>query len=229
MKKLALIGKNISHSKSQKVYESILKEKVDYTLLDIPSPEEIPQLKKLFDMFDGISITSPYKSAFGHQVFIQDISVQQIGSINCLRKKGGRHEGVSTDFFALRDHFDHLKKKYNSFRVALLGDGNMSGITRFILDRMGMEYKIFSRRRGNLALDTSLEKVFSSDRQTVIVNSCSREFVFGGEVPSGSMFWDYNYDIDGHRKHMGTKCSYKDGYSLLQLQAKYALDFWYGR
>ena len=229
MKKLALIGKNILHSKSQKVYESILNEKVNYTLLDIPAIEKIPRLDELFEMFDGVSITAPYKNAFDDRLLVQDASIQHLNSINCLRKREGHYEGTSTDFFALQDHFNILKKEYGCFRVILLGDGSMSRMTRFILRSMEMECKVFSRKLGNLTSQTSLDTIFPSDKKTIIVNSCWRDFIFAGKVPGNALFWDYNYDIAEHTKYIREKCSYKDGYSLLQLQAKYALDFWYGQ
>ena len=228
MKKLALIGKNISHSQSQKVYESILGEKVDYTLLDISEVAKIPRPEKLFDTFEGVSITSPYKSVFHGQVFIEDPSLRSLNSINCLRKKGELYEGTSTDFFALRDHFGELIKEYGPFKVALLGDGNMSILTRSILHEMGVEYRVFSRKLGNLAVDTDLAAIFAAGQKVVVVNSCSREFVFRGKLPPDGLFWDYNYGVGGCGGHPEEYCSYKDGYSLLEQQAKYALSFWYG-
>ena len=226
MKKLALIGKDIVHSKSQEVYESILGEAVDYTLLDIPTVEDIPVLAELFDAFEGVSITAPYKSVFSGQVWVRDTSVRQLDSINCLRKKDGMYEGVSTDFLALQDHFQDLKKKYTSFSVALLGDGSMSRMTRFILDRMGMKYNLFSRKLGNMADDMDFTGLFSPHGKIILINSCSRAFVFQGKVPGNALFWDYNYGMGEHEEYLCQCCEYKNGYSLLELQARYALDFW---
>ena len=195
--------------------------------MDIPSMEKIPRLETLFNIFDGISITSPYKDVFSRQVLVQDVLPKHLNSINCVREKNGCYEGTSTDFFALRKHFNDLKREYGHFRAALLGDGNMSAMTQFILNGMEVEYKVFSRKNGNLDFDTSLEGAFSSDKQVVVINSCSREFVFRGKMPCGAMFWDYNYGMDEHARYWGGNHSYKDGYSLLELQAKYALSFWY--
>ena len=227
MKKLALIGKGISHSRSQEVYESILKERVDYALLDIPSVEKIPRLEVLFDTFDGISITAPYKNVFFGQVLFQETLPGHLNSINCVRKNQDRYEGTSTDFLALREHFDDLKRQYKFFRVALLGDGNMSAMTRFILDDAEVEHRTFSRKLGNLSSDTNLTKIFPSGQQVVVVNACSREFVFRGQIPSGALFWDYNYNMGEHEQYWSKKNIYRNGYSLLRLQAKYALNFWY--
>ena len=227
MKKLALIGKDISHSKSQSVYESLVGENVDYQLLDIQREEEIPLAEKLLDTFDGISVTSPYKGVFCNQTFIRENFLCQLGSINCLRKRKGRCEGTSTDFLALEEILTRMKSEYDCFGVALLGDGNMSMMTRFILNRMGLEYKILCRRGGNLAEDMDLERIFPSEKKLVVINSCSREFVFRGRVPQNTLFWDYNYDMGEHEKELGKRCHYESGYGLLKLQAKYSLDFWY--
>ena len=225
MKKLALIGKNISHSKSQKVYESILGEAVDYTLVDIPAVEDVPALEELFEAFDGVSITAPYKQALSDRVLIRDPSLRELGSINCMRKQEGAYEGTSTDFFALQDLFEDLKKSA-PFSAAILGDGSMARMTRFILGRMGVECKLLSRRLGNLAPDTDFTEIFPPGKKAVIINSCARGFVFRGKVPGNALFWDYNYSMDGHEEHLGRICTYQDGHSLLELQAKYALDFW---
>ena len=229
MRKLALIGKNISHSKSQEVYESILREKVDYSLLDIPEAAKIPQLEELFDVFDGVSVTSPYKGFFTDRVLVRHKALVTLNSLNCLRKKEGSYEGTSTDFLGLQDIFEGLKRKWGTFRVALLGDGSMSRLTRFILQEMGVEHEIFSRRSGTLAPDTNLEKVFPSDKKFILINSCGRGFVFRGKVPKETLFWDYNYAFGAHEEYWKDYCSYQDGYSLLELQAKYALNFWNGR
>ena len=52
--KLALIGKNIAHSKSPEVYKTLLDNNVEYTLLDFISENEIPKLSELLKTFDGI-------------------------------------------------------------------------------------------------------------------------------------------------------------------------------
>jgi len=61
---LALLGKNISHSKSREVYEELLAEKIDYKIYDCPSPSDIPSLDAFFKKHKGLSITSPYKKFF---------------------------------------------------------------------------------------------------------------------------------------------------------------------
>ena len=68
--KLALIGRNIAHSKSPEIYSKLLENNVDYHLLDYPSVDQIPSLDYFSKNFEGISITSPYK-----EVFINDVEL----------------------------------------------------------------------------------------------------------------------------------------------------------
>ena len=51
--KLALIGKNISHSKSPEIYNKLLNNQVEYHLLDYPSINEIPEMDFFSKNFDG--------------------------------------------------------------------------------------------------------------------------------------------------------------------------------
>ena len=61
--KLALIGSNIAHSKSQDMYEKILKQSINYDLIDVPK-NELPTLIDLAAQYDGVSITAPYKKDY---------------------------------------------------------------------------------------------------------------------------------------------------------------------
>ena len=73
MYKFALVGKDISHSLSQSIYERLLQQAIDYTLLDYEKSEDIPTLSYIFNNgLKGLSITSPYKSYFYNDVICED-------------------------------------------------------------------------------------------------------------------------------------------------------------
>ena len=119
--KLALIGRNIAHSRSQQMYEKLLDHPVDYTLLDYENEGEIPTAKKLLNEFDGISITAPYKTHFLKQVKLTSGALQ-IGAINCLhfRPKDGQIYGTNTDLSAFEEIFVHEKSSKSIFILIIL-------------------------------------------------------------------------------------------------------------
>lgn len=220
MIKLALVGKSIGHSQSQSVYEGLLKEKVDYHLLDYPNEKEIPSLSNIFRSdLAGLSITAPYK-----RFFLNDVSmtseIKRLEAINCIRKTEDSFAGTNTDYLACIDIFNDLLKI--SDQVIILGDGAMSKLCQIILEDMKKEVRVFSRKK-----DGDIEKLNLEDYgQILLVNTCAREFVFRGEISAKSVFWDLNYLHVEHERLWEARCHYVDGMELLRLQAQYALDFW---
>jgi len=68
MNKFALVGKDISHSRSPEMYRKLISSDVKYDLLDYQSDLDIPTAVELLSKYDGINITSPYKKNFLNQV-----------------------------------------------------------------------------------------------------------------------------------------------------------------
>ena len=75
MIKLALVGKDIQHSRSGEIYRRLLKTDIQYDLLDYENSALIPPAADLFKVYDGISITSPYKKHFLNQ-FLEKLKCQ---------------------------------------------------------------------------------------------------------------------------------------------------------
>ncbi|GAB4012165.1 MAG: hypothetical protein Fur0010_07740 [Bdellovibrio sp.] len=224
---LALIGKNISHSKSQMMYEKILGKKINYNLLDYKSENEIPPLGVIFNKLDlqGLSITYPYKRHFLNQVEV-DQEVASLGSINCIRKIGDKYLGTNTDFFAMKDILSKLITENSFTSILILGNGNMSEVVKKILDQRGWLYQQLTRsQHGDLSgFDI---RPFQSDN-SLVINCCSRDMFFNGKIKDNSVFLDVNYGIsDGHFKGKKPQSlTYIDGLELLELQAIYALNHW---
>lgn len=218
---LALLGKNIKHSKSAMIYQSLLDEKVKYHLLDYQNEKEVPRLEDLFIQhdLDGLSITSPYKRLFSSEI------------TNCIKKDKKDFLFTNTDYSALKDLFIQLMGEYGKIHVAILGNGAMSSITKKFLVEKNIEFNIFCRREIPDLKGFNLKNFFSNLKtnfnKAIIVNSCAREFVFEGDLPSDCIFWDYNYDFSPHQTTLPDKVEkYLDGFGLLELQARYAIKFW---
>jgi shikimate dehydrogenase len=221
MSRYALIGKNISHSQSPKIYKRLIGNHIQYDLLDYASSDLIPSADELFNSYDGINITSPYKKHFLNQIELTD-NAKTIGAINCMKKIDGKIIGENTDFPAVVD----IIKRYlddGIKNIILLGDGVMAAMTLLVLERLNTKARQFSRKNTE---DLSTLKLTEQDRQ-LIINSCSREFIYNGETSSNSIFWDYNYNNPKQSEVLKTKVyRYDDGLELLNLQAQYALAFW---
>lgn len=226
MYKLALLGKNISHSQSPSLYRQLLKGTVDYKLFDFQSDSEIPSLKSLFsDGLMGLSVTSPYKKHFLRDVKILE-SEEAFEAINCIRLGNEVFEATNTDYLALRDILNNLFATTSYSRTVLMGSGSMAEISEKILTKLNVSYIHMTRSSHGDLKNVDLSSQVKG--KTLVLNACSRDMYFSGKLSSDTTFFDFNYDM----KHaisipnLAATVDYIDGLNLLYLQAKYALDFW---
>lgn len=226
MHRLALVGCNISHSRSPEIYRNLISPDIVYDLLDFKKEKEIPSLEELFKNYDGINITSPYKKHFLKEVNLSLVA-KKTGSINCLKKINNEVYGENTDYFAIRDILLNLIKEKGPLEIGILGDGVMSQVLSEVLKELGSDFLLFSRKKTKDFSQLNLKKYFSENlRQLLIINTCAREYIFSGELPSKAIFWDFNYDLPTlHLKNL-MQNEYVDGRDLLLRQASYALTFW---
>jgi shikimate dehydrogenase len=230
MIKLALIGKNIQHSRSPEIYKKLLKKEIQYDLLDFDNSSMIPTVTELFEIYDGISITSPYKKHFLDSVSITE-KVKQLGAINCLAKKNDMIFGENTDYLAIIDILNKLNSLYGKLDVVILGDGVMSYVLQNALGELLIPFKVLSRKSTDSLAQLNIDLEFRLDPnnsfQKIVINTCAREFIFSGAIGNNTIFWDFNYNFAPHRDLVDAKgIQYIDGSELLELQARYALSFW---
>lgn len=217
--RLALIGKDIGHSKSQYMYEKILKKCVNYTLIDCFRSEDIPSIRELRDSYHGVSITSPYKKFFIEK---GELKNKNYIAINTLIFSDDHLVYLeNTDYLGLKKLVPQMLKK----EIFILGDGVMSKILQLVLDEIGEKYEIYSRKLGNLSsISTSLRK---KDRDCLVINCCSREYIFTPPKDGSFLFWDLNYARPEQlEKFSTTQVQYIDGENLLFEQAKCAVEEW---
>lgn len=221
MHKLALVGKNIQHSKSQSIYEKLLLKKVEYSLLDYDSDKEIPLAEELLGRFEGISITAPYKKHFLNEL---DSNESPIKIINCLKKVKGKIIGTNTDYLACVEILNSFHKDKNINEYLILGDGAMADVIKNILEEKKLIYDQLSRSKHNLQKE-NINSLIKNN--TLIINTCCREYKYSGIVSSNLYLWDLNYNLDHNAQLFDNQPDrYIDGMGLLELQAKYALSFW---
>jgi hypothetical protein len=120
----------------------------------------------------------------------------------------------------------NYRAKYGELQILLLGDGVMATVTKLVAKDLKIPLLQFSRKlHGDLsALDLT---EYQDKTQPLIINSCSRDFVFNGKVSGREIFWDYNYSFLPHQNTLPSRVLvYQDGQEMLELQAKAAIYFW---
>ena len=225
MIKLGLVGKDIAHSRSQAMYEKILGQDVDYHLLDYAIEHSIPKLDDLFSQgFLGLSVTYPYKQLFLDDVVIVEADIKQLGAINCIRRIGEVFEATNTDYLAADWLLKNEYSRYKNFLI--LGSGNMSRVFESLLSKSSQSYQMVSRKRNGELNSLDYTSLLSSNESSLVINCCSREFVFKASLPEGTGFWDMNYSFPAHNHLKNESIKYYEGLDLLEWQAKFALKFW---
>ncbi len=223
MMRLGLIGKKIQHSMSPTIYKDLINTPFKYDLLDIDTLDLMPTLKDLSKNYDGVNITSPYKKYYVKEVILSEFA-KKLNSINCLKFRNGLVYGENTDYLAARDLLKFYLENSSPKKVFVLGDGVMSNLIQHLLREEGKVFEVFSRK-GNVDF-YALDFTKLSDSKTLIINTCSREYVFNSPINNAFIFWNLNYNQKEIESKFHEYSNYVDGLSLLKLQAKYAVDFW---
>jgi shikimate dehydrogenase len=224
--KLGLLGYPITHSLSPVLYQKFLGSSLEsYKLFSFERKEEVPSLQYFADDLDGLNITSPYKTHFIDQITIYSDLVKKLGAVNTLAFTPDKVIGTNTDVLAVVEILKNYIKLFGSIHITLLGDGVMARVTKIVADDLQISLRQFSRKtHPDIAtLDLSLVRV----EKHIIINSCSRDFVFEGRVSGDEVFWDYNYSFIPHQKTLSSRVmAYHDGQEMLELQAQAAIKFW---
>lgn len=223
LKSFALIGKDIQHSRSPQVYRELLKEEIDYRLLDYSEPGEIPPLGRLLLKHKRVSVTAPYKNFVFDKCDEVEGLAKNLEAVNAIKLEKEKVVGTNTDALAFQDIFTETFKNRVSEAV-ILGDGSMSRLAQTVFRKEGVPFNVLSRKLGNLSL---LDQALKGSQVPLVVNTCLRSYTIEFSFPKPLEIWDMNYlmpankifsDQNGH--------NYTDGEELLTRQARYALSFW---
>ena len=226
--KLGLLGYPIAHSLSPKLYDMILGDKLtSYELFPCPTPADVPSLEELSKKLDGLNITTPYKTHFMQDVIIESPLVKEIGAINTIAFTPNGHFATNTDVIAVEEILGNYKKKFPSLHLILLGSGVMAQMTILVAKKLGLSFEQLSRKSHGDMSQIDLRHFRKEGAQNIVINGCSRDFVFTGGISSEDIFWDYNYSFLPHQNSLTSRVkSYQDGQEMLELQARAAVNFW---
>lgn len=226
--KLGLLGFPITHSLSPELYREILKDELEsYTLFPFKSGPEIPPITFFAEKLNGLNITAPYKKHFLKEVIIEDEFIRRLDAINTIAFLGNKYIATNTDYLAVVEILKKYLKTFCNIKVLLLGDGSMAHLTLTACSQLQIPINQFSRKLTPHFHQLDLRPYSDEEHQTIVVNSCSRDFVFAGTAEGREIFWDYNYSFSPHENSLPGKFqAYHDGKEMLELQAREAVKFW---
>lgn len=149
--KLALIGRDVSKSDSEKIHRFILERKgvsCDYEKVSVGADGFIREAKRLLREKDGFNVTIPYKQEVISTLGALKGDAKEFYSVNTVLSAA--REGYNTDGigFLLMLGLDGLETKGK--RVLVLGAGGAGRSTAAVLKRAGAEVFLYRRQRALL-------------------------------------------------------------------------------
>ncbi len=225
--KLGLLGFPISHSLSPKLYKQFLGDALtSYELFAFEKASEVPSLEWFSERVSVLNITSPYKTYFLSEIIIESDLVRSLGAVNTLAFTDRGVLGTNTDLIAVVEILNKYLSEYGDIEISLLGDGVMAHLTKVVAKDLKIPVRQFSRKLTPDFENLDLSKI-NQDIQQLVINSCSRQYVFKGSLKGEEIFWDYNYSFLSHQNTLPSAVmAYHDGQEMLELQAKAAIKFW---
>jgi shikimate dehydrogenase len=148
MRRFGLIGFPLTHSFSQKYFtEKFEREGIRdcvYSNYSLGSIDELPAVLADAELC-GLNVTIPYKQ----QVipFLTELTpvVEEIGACNCIRVIGGRLVGHNTDVVGFEQSLIRRLAPYHR-QALILGTGGASKAVEYVLRKLGIGYRLVSRR-----------------------------------------------------------------------------------
>jgi shikimate dehydrogenase len=175
MRRYGLLGYPLTHSFSQQFFtEKFEREGItdcSYSNFSLPDIGELPGVLSDAELC-GLNVTIPYKEKV--IPFLQDRSavVSEIGACNCIKIEGSRLTGHNTDVVGFEQSL--VRKLGDHHREALvLGTGGAAKAVEYVLRKLGINYRLVTRRPRPDTDDMAYEDVDARllDAFTLIVNT----------------------------------------------------------
>ena len=245
MKKLGLLGKDISYSFSQNYFTTKFKQEgidtaFSYENFDIQNIEGFTTILKNNPELIGLNVTIPYKEAI--IPFLDELSenAQEIGAVNTIRiSPNGKLFGDNTDFFGFNTSLEPLLKPHHK-KALILGTGGAAKAVAFGLKKLNIDSVFVSRQEKENTLTYNQIDAKTFDQHQIIINCTPL-----GTFPKTELFPDIPYPYFTS-KHIAFDLIYnpekteflknaenhgattQNGYNMLVFQAEKAWEIWNG-
>ncbi|HQO09962.1 MAG TPA: shikimate kinase [Clostridiales bacterium] len=147
MKKLAVAGNPIAHSKSPEIFMQLCAAsgiKADYTRLSVKRIEEIFYFAKCYGI-SGFNVTSPFKEDVYRLIDICDQPANDVKAVNVMINIKGVFTGYNTDVYGVTDTLKAQGVDPCGKKCVVAGSGGASRAAVCALKQLGADVYIGSR------------------------------------------------------------------------------------
>ena len=153
MRIFGLIGYPLSHSFSKSYFErKFEKEGLDDCRFENFSISSISDLINQVipgnPGLEGVAVTIPYKQAVLPLLHSVAGIPEGLRACNCIKIRDGKLFGFNTDYIGFQESFKTGLRPHHK-QALVLGNGGATASVTFVLERMGIAYKIVSRQLHN--------------------------------------------------------------------------------
>lgn len=155
IRKYGLIGYPLTYSFSPSYFAVKFEEKgiIDAEYFSYPL-ERIEGIKGLIDSgILGFNVTIPYKEQIIPYLDELSDAARTVGAVNTVQVVDGKLIGYNTDVYGLENSLYRLLDRAYVDKALILGTGGASKACQYVLDQMGIEYKLVSRNSKYLTYD----------------------------------------------------------------------------
>ena len=259
MKQYGLIGYPLSHSFSQKYFtEKFEREMIpdsEYHVFPMEHISELPALLRNHPDLCGLNVTVPHKIAILKYLDWIEADAKSAGAVNCIRIsaespvtaafsgelgiKGHdfRLEGFNTDIYGFEMSLKPFLKDHHD-QALVLGDGGAAKAVKCVLESLGINFKVVTRKAIEGNLQFSELKPHHIKHHTLIVNTTPVGMYPNVDecppipyeaITDDHLLYDLIYNPEKTlflKKGEERGAAIKNGYEMLILQAEKGWEIW---
>ena len=139
MKKYAIFGNPVIHSKSPQIFSSLFIEFGQSNIYKRIKVNEASEIMDIFDQYDlsGANITSPFKETILPLLDKVDNVAKEINAVNTVIKKGDHYYGFNTDVYGVENAIINNGLSVKNNKCIVLGSGGAAKAAIYALKSLG--------------------------------------------------------------------------------------------
>ncbi len=244
MRLFGLIGYPLAQSFSKKYFEEKFQKEglmdCRFENFSIESIIEFPRLLTDNPALEGLAVTIPYKKQVLRFLDSEEAIPVGLRACNCIRIKDGKLYGYNTDYIGFEKSLVPLLQPQHT-KALVLGSGGAAEAVVFVLQRLGIDSTVVSRRLYNgslLAYDDLTEQTVKE--YTLIINTTPLGMypktdecpaIPYNAITGKHLLYDLIYNPEKTlflQKGEERGAAIKNGYEMLVLQAEENWKVWGG-